>query len=95
VELPEFFEDNMSHWMYYFKLILELKDKLESLRECKTHIIKNITLYCEKYASDFKDYVCPFYQLIWDQIDQATMEAEYDKVKFIRILLILVCLQHT
>lgn len=81
VELPEFFEDSMAQWMTYFKFILEIKDSNESLIKCKTNVIKNVSLYCEKYASDFVTYFQPFFSLIWSQVELTTMEAEYDKVK--------------
>ncbi len=80
VELPAFFEDSMPEWMTYFKYLLELKIDSEPVRKCKTRVIKDITLYCEKYAQDFKDYILPFFGLIYGQIELTTMESEYDKV---------------
>jgi exportin-2 (importin alpha re-exporter) len=87
VELPEFFEDSMNSWMFYFKSLLDLKDKSETVISCKTHVIKNITLYCEKYVADFQSYICPFFSLIWEQIEQSTMQSDYDKVTFFYVKL--------
>ena len=82
VELPEFFEDHMAEWMTRFKYLLELKENSESALKCKTRVIKNVTLYCEKYASDFTAYLPPFFTLIWSLVEQTTMDSEYDKVNF-------------
>jgi exportin-2 (importin alpha re-exporter) len=80
IDLPEYFEDHMNEWMTYYKALLELNYESESLRKCKTRVIKVVTLYCEKYASDFKDYLPSFFTLIYNQIEQTNMEPEYDKV---------------
>lgn len=80
VNLPEFFEDTMKDWVAYFKSFLEYKGVSECSIKCKTRIIKSITLYCEKYAPDFKDYLFPFFNLIWSQVGLLTIECEYDKV---------------
>jgi len=81
VELPAFFEDSMAEWMTYFKYILEIKSDSEPLRKSKTRVIKDVSLYCEKYSPEFKDYVPTFFNLIWVQVELTTMESEYDKVK--------------
>ena len=80
VEFPAFFEDTLVEWMTSFKEILELKRESDSLLKCKTRIIKNVTLYCEKYSQDFKDYIPSFFSLIWSQIEFTSMETEFDKV---------------
>lgn len=79
VEFPEFFEDTLGEWMSIFKFILELKDLSEEILSCKTHIIKNVTLYCERYSSDFEAYIMPFFNLIWDQVEIIRMEPDFDK----------------
>ena len=81
VEFPAFFEDTLNDWMGYFKFIMELRSESEGLRKCKTRVVKNVTLYCEKYSSDFKAYIRPFFELIWNLIELTTMDTEYDKVK--------------
>ena len=86
VELPEFFEDTMADWMNYFRFILEMKLDNEPLRKCKTRVIKDVTLYCEKYASDIKDYIMPFFGIIYGQIELTNMETEYDKVSLLIML---------
>lgn len=80
VELPEYFEDSMNEWMTYYKYLLELNDDTDNLRKCKTRVIKVITLYCEKYSEDFKDYLPTFFTLIYNQIDTTSIEPDYDKV---------------
>jgi len=83
VEFPAFFEDTLSEWMTYFKYLLEMKIDSEKVRKCKARVIKSITLYCEKYATDFKDYLMPFFGLIYTQIEYTNMSTEYDKVFFL------------
>lgn len=79
VDLPEFFENTMQKWMSFYEYLLELNDETECLRKCKTRVIKVITLYCEKYAQDFKEYLLTFFPLIYNQIEVTNIEPEYDK----------------
>lgn len=79
VELPEFFEDSMREWMVYYKALLELNYASESLLKCKTRVIKVVTLYSDKYAQDFKEYLPSFFTLIYNQIEATTIDPEYDK----------------
>ncbi len=80
VEFPAFFDDTLAQWMEYFANILNMPGNSESLLKCKTRVIKDVTLLCEKYASDVEHYIPGLFDLIWNQIDLTTMDGAFDKV---------------
>ncbi len=44
-------------------------------------MIKIIGLYSVKYVEDFREYLLPFFNLIWGQVDSLSTESTYYKVR--------------
>ena len=78
VDLPEFFEDNIDNFMKIFVQILHINSEHESILKLFSSVVKCVTLYTEKYSSNYTEYIPGFFDLIWAIAQKTTLESEYD-----------------
>ncbi|KAJ4823621.1 hypothetical protein Tsubulata_039712 [Turnera subulata] len=87
-ELPEFFEDHMKEWMTEFRKYLSNDypaldsnaagvEVTDSLRAA---VCENISLYMEKNEEEFKDYLEPFAQAVWDLLVKVSQFSSRDRL---------------
>lgn len=87
-ELPEFFEDNMRQLMkliydylkFQSNLITKPDEDLEVdvLIKVKTAIVELLSLYVNRYADDFSEYVEEFIKLVWETVSGVLEQPKYD-----------------
>ena len=87
-DLPEFFEDNMGHWMEGFSKFLQYKNPIlvddaeESepsvIDRLQTAIVENLYLYVDKDEEPFHVFLPNFTQLVWQRLLDVTIYPKHD-----------------
>ncbi|XP_014669612.1 PREDICTED: exportin-2-like [Priapulus caudatus] len=86
-DIPEFFEDNMAIWMKHFLTLLTLDNKLLNTQEdeeagllemLRSQICDNITMYAQKYESEFRPYLPDFVTVVWNLLVTTGPQVKYD-----------------
>lgn len=86
-DIPEHFEDNMATWMFHFKALLQVDNKLLQtqdedeagvLEQVKSQICDNVTLYAQKYDEEFSPHLPDFVTAIWHLLVTTGPQVKYD-----------------
>jgi exportin-2 (importin alpha re-exporter) len=89
VDIPEYFEDNLSTWMAEFAKYLSYKNYTVSstsetdpgpIERIHAAIVENIVLYVGKYEEQFAGHLQQFTQLIWQLLVELGPQAKFDTV---------------
>jgi exportin-2 (importin alpha re-exporter) len=89
-EIPEYFEDHMAEWMTEFSkylnytnpLLIDPNETVEPgpVETLKAAIIENLNIYVSKYEEEFKDYLGPFTNTVWQLLLTVGAESKFDSL---------------
>lgn len=86
-DLPEFFEDHMAEWMepFHMLVVTDFKvletddaDEVGPLEKLRSQICDNVTLYAQKYDSEFGQFLPKFVEAIWNLLVTTGLEVKHD-----------------
>ena len=88
LDLPEFFEDNITTWMTEFGKFLTYtnpllvdsneNDEPGAIEKLQAAIVENLNLYATKYEDEFSPFLPQFTKCIWELLLKVGSQPKYD-----------------